>query len=162
MSVDLSKRRMFSTNKALRSKQHHSLPWLQKTIESGCTQCGECVKACPEQIIVKGNGGFPAVDFTKGECTFCYDCATSCPESLFHPKQQPAWSNSVDVNASKCLAQNGVYCRTCSDSCEQRAISIKPLLAGKAEVQINSEHCNSCGACISVCPSQAIEIKEVG
>ncbi|UPW20408.1 ferredoxin-type protein NapF [Agarivorans sp. TSD2052] len=162
MSVDLSKRRMFGSSPTAHNKQHHSLPWLIEAIDKGCSQCGECSKACPEKIIVKGSGGFPTIDFTKGECTFCYQCAESCPESLFHLEEHPAWTNSVVVNGANCLAQNGVYCRTCSDSCDQRAISIKPLLAGKAEVNIDSVECNSCGACISVCPSNAIEIKEVG
>jgi len=161
MSIDLSKRRLFSNSPSLNSKQHHRLPWLKQPIEQGCTQCGECIKTCPEKIIVKASGGFPLVDFTQGECSFCYQCAAVCPEGLFHEQQYVAWDNSIEVRETVCLAQNGVYCRSCSDNCEQAAINIRPLIGGRAEVRVDDDKCNSCGACIAACPSQAIEIKEV-
>ncbi len=161
MSIDLSKRRLFSRSPSVNSKQHHHLPWLKQPIEQGCTQCGECINTCPEEILVKGSGGFPVVDFNRGECSFCYQCAEVCPKGLFKDQQQAAWDNSIAVLEASCLAQNGVYCRSCSDTCDARAISIRPLVGGKAEVSVDDEQCNSCGACIAVCPSQAIEIKEV-
>ena len=36
-----------------------------------CTRCGDCILVCETQIIVKGDGGFPEIQFDKGECTFC-------------------------------------------------------------------------------------------
>ena len=45
------------------------------SIIDACTCCGACVAACHEGIVVRGDGGFPEVDFSRGECTFCADCA---------------------------------------------------------------------------------------
>ena len=54
------------------------LPWSVSWDEfiTDCTRCGDCLTACPEQILVKGDGGFPTVDFLRGECTFCADTET--------------------------------------------------------------------------------------
>ena len=48
-----------------------------------CTRCGECLAACPEKILIRGDGGFPGVDFQRGECTFCRACVDACPEPAF-------------------------------------------------------------------------------
>ena len=42
--------------------------------ESACTRCGDCLAACPDGLLVKGEGGFPMYEAARGECTFCGDC----------------------------------------------------------------------------------------
>ncbi|MGB8052179.1 MAG: 4Fe-4S dicluster domain-containing protein, partial [Azonexus sp.] len=57
-----------------------------------CTRCGNCLSACPQKILVAGDGGFPTIDFSQHECTFCGDCATACqPLALFRAGGLPAW-----------------------------------------------------------------------
>ena len=65
-------RRAFLRGRPGRKSIHVQLPWLATlSFVDDCTRCGECLAACPEKIIVRSTGGFPSIDFAKGECTFC-------------------------------------------------------------------------------------------
>lgn len=43
-----------------------------------CTRCGECVRACPAQIL-ELDKGFPYIK-PDGICMLCSTCADTCPE----------------------------------------------------------------------------------
>ncbi len=51
-----------------------------------CTRCDACINACENNILQRGAGGYPSVNFKNNECSFCYACAQACPESLFSPR----------------------------------------------------------------------------
>ena len=57
-----------------------------------------------------------------------------------------------------CLAQSGVYCRSCAESCEAAALRIRPLPGGRAEVAIDAGRCTGCGDCLGVCPVEALTL----
>ncbi|NRB68031.1 MAG: ferredoxin-type protein NapF [Vibrio sp.] len=155
--VDLSKRRFLSGKK--RQDNELSLPWLSQPtlfIEQ-CTRCNKCVDVCQTQIIVKGDGGFPHIDFSNDECTFCYQCAAICPEPLFKPQSTHPWTAKATVNED-CLAKLNVDCRTCGDMCEPMAITFKLEVGKVAQPILNLEECNGCGACVSVCPTSSINV----
>ncbi len=158
MQFDSNKRNLFRRKKSITTD--NLLPWIKESQNflEKCTQCTDCIKACPEQIIVKGDGGFPNIDFTKGECTFCGLCADSCNEDIFVETTQVPWFKKAVIKES-CLAEQNIYCRSCAESCEFEALFFKIGLSEKP--QINLELCNGCGACYSPCPTQAIEIKEI-
>ncbi len=121
-----------------------------------CTGCGNCLKACPEQIIVQDNTPFPKINFTNGDCTFCKACVDSCNDHVFFTTTtQPAWNHKALVS-NNCLPKSGVACQSCQDACDVRAISFYPRMGGPASPEINLELCNGCGACFSVCPNDAI------
>jgi ferredoxin-type protein NapF len=61
----------------------------ESTFVDGCSQCGDCLNVCPENIIKKGDGGFPEVDFLQGECTFCQKCVESCDQNIFFKLRKP-------------------------------------------------------------------------
>ncbi|MGM0652518.1 MAG: DUF362 domain-containing protein [Bacillota bacterium] len=42
-----------------------------------CINCGQCVKACPAQIIISG---YPIPDINYDSCIRCYCCREFCPE----------------------------------------------------------------------------------
>ncbi|KJY72613.1 ferredoxin [Vibrio coralliilyticus] len=155
--VDLAKRRFFSTKKL--EDQELYLPWLSQPafFTDQCTRCGKCADACETQIIVKGDGGFPRVDFSVDECTFCYQCADACPEPLFNPKTEQPWNAKATINES-CLAKQNVDCRTCGDMCEPMAITFKLEVGKVAQPILNLDECNACGACVSVCPTSSINV----
>ena len=123
----------------------------------GCTQCGDCIEACEEKIIIKGDGGFPEVDFSKGECTFCQQCVKVCKETLFKPLESKPWQLDIEIT-SACLTTKQVHCQVCQDSCEPEAIAFKYLHASVPQPNIKLADCNGCGACVSVCPESAIKL----
>ncbi|MDO6497591.1 ferredoxin-type protein NapF [Photobacterium sanguinicancri] len=133
------------------------MPWLvdEDTFVDNCTRCNKCLSACETEIIVKGDGGFPTVDFNRGECTFCTRCAQACPEPLFRPTTEAAWDVKAQVT-QQCLAQNNVECRSCGDMCEVQAIRFKLQAGGVAQPVFELDVCNGCGACVATCPTSAI------
>ncbi|MGH1349307.1 MAG: ferredoxin-type protein NapF [Methyloligellaceae bacterium] len=133
-------------------------PWSnEKNILSLCTRCNKCSEACPEHIIATDKSGYPEVKFDLGECTFCKECATACPEKLFN-LEAPAWNNRVTVS-DKCFVRSSIYCRSCGDMCQERAIHFRLLPEGKADIIIDHEKCTGCGACQHTCPANAISLQ---
>lgn len=155
--VDLSKRRLF-TRKKVDSCQA-ILPWLveQSSFTDDCTRCGKCIEKCDSNIIIKGDGGFPQVDFSRGECTFCYQCANACPEPLFNAQHESPWNAKATIS-SRCLASNKIECRSCGDMCESMAIKFRLRSGDVALPKIELEDCSGCGACVAVCPGTAITV----
>ncbi|WP_260261683.1 ferredoxin-type protein NapF [Vibrio intestinalis] len=155
--VDLSKRRLFS--RKVVHDETVRLPWLTNpaAFTDLCTQCGACIKSCETNIIVKGDGGFPQVDFTRDECTFCYACAEVCPEPLFEQQTATPWQAKADISDS-CLAHSNVECRACSDMCDSLAIQFQLEIGKVAQPKLNTEQCNGCGACVAVCPTSSINV----
>jgi ferredoxin-type protein NapF len=159
--VDLARRNFFR-GKKISTPSAIRLPWVidEQHFINDCTQCGDCVTSCEENIIVKGDGGFPELDFSQGECTFCQTCIDVCKQPLFVDKRaenQTAWQLDIKIK-SNCLAKNNVVCQSCQDSCETEAISFKYLLSKTPQPQIALDKCNGCGACVSICPQASIEL----
>ncbi|EXI61428.1 ferredoxin [Mannheimia granulomatis] len=135
-------------------------PWanLANFLEK-CTACHRCIETCETQILIKGAGGYPEVNFNHGECTFCEKCVQSCEVGVFRETSEEAWTHKINVQPS-CLLKRGTECRSCGDSCEMRVIRFRPSLGGIAEMTLNLESCTGCGACVSVCPTGAIQIQQ--
>ena len=53
---------------------------------------------------------------------------------------------------------NQVVCQSCQDTCETEAISFKYIHSKIPQPQIELDKCNGCGACVSICPQNAIEL----
>lgn len=123
-----------------------------------CTRCGDCLKACPTGILVAGDGGYPTVDFSRGECTFCGDCVSACrPQALVHEEGAAPWQR-VAVVAPNCLAEQRVECRICGEFCDARAIRMSPRLGACPTPEIDADKCTGCGACVAPCPARAITV----
>jgi ferredoxin-type protein NapF len=138
-------------------------PWSLAEIHfiKHCTRCGECLKVCPEQILVSSRGGFPQVDFRVGECTFCAACAERCPSDALDIQRSinaAPWAVKAQVK-DNCLALRGVVCRTCGEQCEVAAIRFRQCIGGVAQPELSVSQCTGCGACFAPCPVQAIELK---
>jgi len=154
--VDASRRGFFRGRP--RPKAENRPPWAldEALFTEQCTRCNDCLPACPEHIIVSGDGGFPTIDFKRGECTFCADCVTACkPRALVPSEDQAAWSIRALIGPA-CLPMHGVECRVCGDFCDARAIRFTPRLGGNPLPQVNLEQCTGCGACLAPCPVAAI------
>lgn len=123
-----------------------------------CTECGDCVSACPEKIIRVGEDRLPVVDFALGACTFCDSCAEACTSGALVAGQVESWIWRAEIQ-DNCFSLQGVMCRTCEDVCEPRAVRFKLAVGGKAEPVIDLDQCTGCGECAHSCPAQAVQFK---
>lgn len=135
-------------------------PWSipEQAFRSTCNSCGDCLDKCPENIIEFGRGRLPQINFDKGECLFCGECLQSCASGALVKTELP-WRIKANIDQSDCLAFKGVECRSCGDPCESRAINWINLVGQSARPVLDVTLCNGCGACYSVCPVSAIQIK---
>jgi len=143
---------------------HHPVrpPWAvaEMLFVDSCTRCGECITACPYDIIKEGRGKFPILDFSLHGCDFCRKCVDVCePKALCYDPSVDAtpWSLKATILPA-CLSLNKIICRSCGEACEERAISFKLELGGIARPNLDIESCTGCGECFAVCPVKAVEI----
>ncbi|UCV11502.1 ferredoxin-type protein NapF [Dechloromonas denitrificans] len=158
--VDLARRGFFRGRP--RPKAEIRPPWAlaEAAFIDACTRCNDCLGACPEAILIAGDGGYPTVDFRRGECTFCGDCARTCQPMALNPETQSSpWPYKAVISPA-CLPHKGVECRVCGDFCDARAIRFQPRLGGSPLPEIDHEQCSGCGACVAACPTQAIAIQQ--
>jgi len=127
-----------------------------------CSRCHLCVDACETQVLIVGRGGFPEIQFNQNECTFCGQCAQVCETHVINPELIPeVWSVKATLSDG-CMAERGVSCQLCRDSCEVEAISFnwhEAPVRGVPVPRIDAALCTGCGACARPCPSQAIEVQ---
>ncbi|MEH8149580.1 ferredoxin-type protein NapF [Aeromonas veronii] len=156
--IDLARRGLFR-GRLRTAEPPVQLPWSVNwsAFVADCTRCGGCLAACPEQILVNGEGGFPVVDFQRGECTFCTECATVCKAPVFRPTSESPWHYKAHIEAN-CLANGQVFCQRCQDSCEPNAIRFIPVLGRVPTPTVEPDRCNGCGACVQDCPVGSIKV----
>ena len=135
-------------------------PWAvaEKVFTEVCSGCGDCIKGCPEHLLIQGRGGLPRVDFQRGECTFCQACLERCPTGALQAQaDRPPWSLKATIGEG-CIARSGVVCSVCGEHCESRALRLLPVAGGRVVPRIETNLCTGCGACVRVCPTQAVAV----
>lgn len=134
-------------------------PWAlaEEAFVSLCTRCDDCITACPNDIVVRGDGGFPTIDFSRGECSFCAECVRHCRTGALRRADEadPPWQLTAEI-AGNCLAFVGVECRICGENCPLGVIRFRPRRGGVAVPELDAGACSGCGACFAPCPAQAI------
>lgn len=134
-------------------------PWAldETAFLNTCNGCGDCISACPEHVLARGDGDYPTFDPSLGECLFCEDCVTACePGALSTTHRDRPWHVTAAI-APSCLAKNGVTCFSCRDACGEAAILFRPARGG-AVPELDVSRCTGCGACVSPCPVSAITL----
>lgn len=157
---DLSRRAFLRGRSAPAERPPIRPPWAkaETVFSANCTRCDACLHACPENILLADGNGLPKVDFSRGECTFCQACVNACEQAAFDaPGAAQPWSHLAAIGAN-CLGQQGVYCRSCGESCEAGAISFSFSSRAIPIPAIDAAACTGCGACIGACPADAISI----
>lgn len=123
-----------------------------------CTRCDDCVERCETGIIEAGDGGYPEVNFARGECTFCRACVDRCADGALDRRvEQRPWTLRASLNTQSCLATRGVVCAICAEICTARAIRMATHTVVPAP-QLDSSVCTGCGACIAPCPVSALSL----
>lgn len=135
---------------------HPLPPGVTPASVEACTGCGDCITACPENILDIRQGRV-AVDFDRGECTFCDACADICEEPVF--ADAPREMAHAVVIGDGCLAKAGIACMTCRDACPEQAIAMRPRMGGPFLPELSPADCTGCGACIAPCPVSAIGLR---
>ncbi len=136
-------------------------PWaLPETAFIGrCTRCNSCIDACPSGVLTRAAGGFPSVDFSRGECTFCGECVSRCePRALWRHDDVLPWKLAARIGEA-CLAPRDIECRICGEACPAGAIRFRPQRGGVAQPSFDAGRCTGCGACFSPCPVRAIVLE---
>lgn len=126
-------------------------------IRAHCTSCGECIRACPEAILIPGPARTPVVDFSRGGCTFCNACSEACDEAVFDDRSEQPWGQ-IAVIGEGCLLTAGISCQTCTDACDAEALTFDLSVRPVGAVRIDASGCTGCGFCLSACPVSAIKI----
>lgn len=125
-----------------------------------CNRCGDCIPSCPTSVLVKGRAGFPVVDFSKGECEFCGHCVAVCKTGALQQTHAPdniPWLLKAVIDDS-CITYQGVICRSCAEQCDARAIVFGLVAGCVPRPELTDSKCTGCGACVSICPVNAISI----
>ena len=150
---DASKRQLFQKASVIR------LPWAveEQAFTDGCTRCGDCINACPEKIIVKGRGGFPMLSFANDGCTLCQKCVQACDEPIFRPLNERGLLFHATIS-DQCFPKKGIECRSCAQACEANAIRFQFGANRLATPQLITDDCTGCGACLSICPADALSL----
>jgi len=133
-------------------------PWTDDArVLAQCSACGDCLRACPQNILYADRNGRPAVSFRERECTFCGACADACPEPVFDIRRARPWPVKVSVSGA-CLLMSGVTCQSCTDACDASALRFDMRVRPSGAIRIDPDACTGCGACIAVCPVSAVEV----
>ncbi|TSB44548.1 ferredoxin-type protein NapF, partial [Alkalicoccobacillus porphyridii] len=74
MKIDASRRGIL-TGRWRKASNGIRPPWSgdESHFLTHCTRCDACINACENNILQRGAGGYPSVNFKNNECSFCYD-----------------------------------------------------------------------------------------
>jgi len=141
-----------------------------------CSRCGNCMKACPYDLIVPdlGTTGIdglltPVLKFrsqNSDQENFCFQsctaCTNVCPSGAIRKlKPDEKLQTAIGlarIDKKRCIAwEKGELCVVCQEFCPYQAI-IETQHKGVNCPIIDADKCRGCGACESQCPAQPIAI----
>lgn len=158
----------------------------EKEFLGTCIRCGECMKACPTNVIQPtmleaGLEGIwtPVLKTQTGYCEYtCNMCNQVCPTEAIRPmdleEKQQVRIGLAHLDEDRCLPLTYARpCFICQWQCPARAISmidttVTNLQGDEVTVKkphVNSETCIGCGICQAKCPvtgRAAIRVTSVG
>ena len=152
-----------------------------------CTRCDKCMRACPENAILKagpGAGlalGTPYLDPRGIPCFLCttLPCVAECDdEALVWPRLIRADGTELDgpkatrmgtarVNPSHCVTwakadREPRACRICVDRCPYPEEAIRIVAPAEGETVghpvVVADVCTGCGLCVFACPAEPAAI----
>jgi MauM/NapG family ferredoxin protein len=125
-----------------------------------CTRCDQCIKACPQNAIMKiiklGSSLHltPIINFHQTPCKLCEDlpCAKSCAAGALIEVEsiRDVKIGVARINKNLCHSWLGQDCQFCFISCPLTGEAIIKNEDGKPV--INENLCTGCGICEFICP----------
>ena len=125
-----------------------------------CTRCGDCISACPPQIIFPlpaRHGaevlGTPALDLLNNGCHLCdgFPCVAACAATaLQRPAIDPVPPPKlavISIDETRCLPYQGPECGACAAACPVAGA----LLWSSEKPRINATTCVGCALCREAC-----------
>ena len=145
-------------------------------INALCARCGDCMRACPYQLIQPdlGESGVDGL-FTPvlrlrsrnpDQEQYCFQdcvaCTRTCPTGALRPltveEKHARPVGLAVIEQKKCLAwEKREYCVVCDEYCPYKAVK----LVKRGEVMcpvVDAALCRGCGACESACPAEPLAI----
>jgi ferredoxin len=131
-----------------------------------CVRCGNCIRACPTEIIRPqfAEGELfvwlaPRLIFVTDFCEpSCHRCAEVCPSGAlkrFLPEEKPhVVIGKAIVDLDLCLLTEERECGICRSHCPYQAIRLQ-FREETYSVQpvVDLARCPGCGACETICPT---------
>lgn len=137
-----------------------------------CVRCGNCIKACPTDIIIHHSGKRDITAWMTPEITFenkgyclkdCNLCGTVCPTGSISPfsiaAKKKLFIAGIKIGLDDCLLTELKECDRCKSACSYNAIQIvstKHSLMMKPVADLSK--CVGCGACAAICPAETIDM----
>ena len=145
-------------------------------INALCARCGNCMRACPYQLIQPdiGDSGIDGLltpvmwlrSRNPDQEQYCFQdcvrCTQVCPTGALRPLTVEQKHNSAigtaEIDRKKCVAwENKEYCAVCDEYCPYKAIKLEKHGDVMCPV-VDLSKCRGCGACESACPADPIAI----
>ncbi len=136
----------------------HKLGWIrppgaveEELFLERCTQCEDCVDACPHDAIqVLTQDQTPGIFPSEAPCQLCEDfpCIEACETDALVPLEsvnQVRMGLAV-VSPNRCTAGNG--CNACVSKCPMEAIAMD---FGSFRIKVDEGLCVGCGICQYIC-----------
>lgn len=127
--------------------------------DNSCLGCGDCIEVCRWDAITN-NMETGIVEIDAGRCVGCGMCVTACPRRIIELRPAGKRNRRVWVACSNC--QKGAITRKqCTVGCIGCGLCVKQCRFGAIAITdnhayIDPQKCVTCGKCIGVCPTKAI------
>lgn len=150
-----------------------------KNFAAACIRCGQCVQACPYDILHLASllspleAGTPYFTARDKPCEMCEDipCAKACPSGALDARQDNINDSkmglSVLLDHETCLNWQGLRCDVCYRVCPliDKAITLEMQHNNRSDRHakfiptVHADACTGCGKCEQACVLETAAIK---